>query len=147
MKFPALRLALAALLLFAGLSQAQVEDTSVAFGPYTVHYSVFHSSFVPADIASLHGLTRAKDQALINIAVQDTASGQSVPARVTGHARNLMQQQKAISFKTISEPDASYAIGSLRHGNEEVFHFTLQVAPEGADQAYELNFTRKLYRD
>lgn len=127
-------------------SLAQIEDTSATFGPYTVHYSVFNSQFVTPEIAQLHGLVRAKDQALINIAVQNTATGASVPAVVSGQARNLIQQSEPLSFRTITEADASYAIASLRHTNEEVMHFLINITPEGGSTPYELKFVRKLYR-
>ena len=100
-------------------------DSTQEFDNYLVHYSVFNSAFIPADIAKLHNLVRAKDQALVNISVQDKHSGESIAAQVEGTARNLMQQQKTLTFVTLQEPGASYAIAALRHSNEEVFHFDI----------------------
>lgn len=122
-----------------------VEDTETSFEQYTVHYSVFNSQFIPADIAKIHGLVRANNQVLINVAVEDRSTGQTVKARITGTAKNLIQQSKNLDFKAIEEPNAFYAIAALRHTNEEVFHFYVDVLPEGESQTLSVKFTRKLY--
>lgn len=117
------------------------------FGDYVVHYSTFASLFVPADIAKVHDLVRAKDKSFINIAVQRKADGAPVAAQVTGTAKNLMQQVKNVPFKTIEEPDAVYYIGSIRHTNEETLHLDLTVTPEGAAEPLQFRLTRKLYTE
>lgn len=116
-------------------------------GEYLVHYSTFASLFVPADIAKVHDLVRAKDQSLLNIAVQKKVDGSPVAAQVSGTAKNLMQQVKQISFKTIDEPDAIYYIGAIRHTNEEILHLDLAIVPEGESQPLEFRLTRKLYTE
>lgn len=128
-------------------SFASEQDSTKVFGPYTVHYSTFNSLFVPADIAKIHQLVRAKDQTLINIAVQKTADGSPVAARVTGTAKNLLQQQKTIDFKTIQEQDTVYYIGALRHTNEEMFHLDFVVLPEEETQPLTFRLSRKLYTE
>lgn len=132
-------------LLSAGVFAA--EDNSQTFGIYTVHYSTFNSLFVPAEVAKIHGIVRAKDQTLINIAIKETATNRAVAAEVTATAKNLMQQSKTVSFKTITEADAVYYIGALRHTNEEVFHLDFKILPEGANQPIEFRLTRKLYTE
>jgi len=144
-------LRLLALLLSTGIAvySAQAEEISSSknFGTYTVHYSTFNSLFVPAEIAQIHKLVRAKDQTLINIAVQKTADGEAVPARITGSAKNLLQQVKTVDFKTIEEPGAIYYLGALRHTNEEVFHLDFAIVPEGESSPLQLRLTRKLYTE
>lgn len=127
---------------------ALAEDlSSKDFGVYTVHYSTFNSLFVPAEIAEVHGLVRARDQTLINIAVQKTADGKAVPAQITGTAKNLLQQLKTLSFKTIEEPGAVYYLGALRHSNEEIFHLDFTIVPQGETTPLQLRLTRKLYTE
>lgn len=121
------------------------DESSRAFGKYTVHYSTFNSLFISADIAKLHGLVRAKDQTLINISVQETETGKSVVADVAATAKNLMQQVKSITFKKIEEPGAVYYIGSLRHSNREVFHLDFSVGVEGEVSPMTFKLTKKLY--
>lgn len=117
------------------------------FADYNVHYSTFNSLFVPADIAKVHGLVRAKDQSFINISVQKKSDAQSVMADVSGTAKNLMQQVKTIKFKTIDEPGAVYYIGTLRHTNEEILHLDFAVTPEGESVPLTFRLTRKLYTE
>lgn len=120
-----------------------VEKDSEKIGNFTVQYTVFNSQFILADIANLHGLVRAKDQALVNISVLDNATGKTVAATIKGRAKNLLQQTKTIDFKAIQEQDAVYYIGALRHTNEEVFHFTIDINIDGQDHT--IKFIRKLY--
>lgn len=126
---------------------ANEQESTKVFGQYTVHYSTFNSLFVPADVAGIHQLVRAKDQTLINIAVQKTADGSPVAAQVSGTAKNLLQQQKNIDFKTIQEQDAVYYIGALRHTNEEIFHLDFTIVPEGETQPLTFRLSRKLYTE
>lgn len=139
----------AAVLFWCGIqsSYANEPESTKVFGPYTVHYSTFNSLFVPADIAKIHRLVRAKDRTLINIAVQKTADGSPVAAQVSATAKNLLQQQKSIPFTTIQESDAIYYIGDLRHTNEEVFHLDFVIVPEGETQPLTFRLSRKLYTE
>jgi hypothetical protein len=121
------------------------QDSTAVFGDYTVHYSAFNSTFLLPDIAANYGLVRAKNQTLLNITVQDK-TGQSIDAKLEGYAQNLMQQKKALTFKTIKEPHAVYSIGALRITNEEVFNFVITITPENTEP-FTLKFTRKLYVD
>ncbi len=120
-----------------------VQDSFTDIGDHTVNYTVFNSLFVPANIAGIHNLVRAKDKALINISVINDKTGKTVPAKITGTAKNLIQQSKALAFKTIKEPDAQYYIAPLRHTNEEIIHFAISVTVDG--QTHAIKFTRKLY--
>jgi len=123
-------------------------DSTQQFGDYTVHYSVFNSTFVTPDIAKIYGLTRARNQALINISVTRTLAGQTtlgLPAEIEGTATNLLQQQRSLDFAEISETNATYFIAPLRHTNEETINFTISVKPEDAPLAFTVKFARKLY--
>lgn len=122
-----------------------VVDNSQVFGRYEISYTAFNSQFISAETASAHKLVRAKDQALINVSVIDLKTGKTVRADVSGTAKNLIQQTKTLKFKAIEEPNAIYYIGVLRHSNEELFHFALNVAVD--KKIYEVKFIRKLYTE
>lgn len=124
-----------------------IDDDTREFGPYTVYFTTLNSTYIPAEVAAIHNLTRAKDQTLVNVAVKETASGKSVMAKVTGTATNLMQQNKKIDFKHIAEPDSNYYIGNVKHANEELFHIDIKVQPSDYDKSYPFRVTRKFYTE
>jgi hypothetical protein len=133
-------------LLFCLSANAQIG--SEQFGEYTVHYSVFNSTFIKPDIAETYGLVRARNRALINVSVTKTENGATtlgLPAVVRGRAANLLQQQQELDFVEFSEGGATYYIATLRHSHEETFHITVQVQPEPGARQFEVRFPRTLY--
>ena len=134
---------LMALASFAKAADLNQESTQV-FGDYTVHYIAFNSTFIQPEIAKSYDLVRAKNQALINITVQNKA-GQAIAAKLNGYSQNLMQQQKSLDFKIITEQDAIYGIAALRvTNNEEVMNFVIEITPPNA-KPFTLKFTRRMY--
>lgn len=149
---PRLSLKLLSLLLASWFlcAQALAQSGSETFGDYEVHYSVFNSTFVQPEVASTYNINRARNRALVNISVMRTESGQTSlgkPANVSGTATNLIQRQQELDFREISDGTATYYIASLRHIDEEMYNFKIQVTPEDGSRGYELTFSRKLYLD
>lgn len=135
---------------FAQINQTKEIQTSQKFGDYTVHYNVFNSKNIPAEVASLYKLTRSKDIALVNISLTKTENGATslgLPAKVSVKAVNLMQQVKALEFMEIKEPEATYYIAKFRHTNEEDIRFEVSVTPEGESKPLNVSFTRKLFTE
>lgn len=134
----------------AQTDQAKPIATSKTFGEYTVHFSVFNSTLVPEEIAKIYQLTRGSQQVLINISLTKTADGKTslgLPAQVSGTATNLIQQQRALEFKTISEGEATYYLAPLRHTNEEVMNFEIKVQAEAELKPFSVKFSRTLYTE
>lgn len=147
---------LSALLAFIPVvAQAQIDQpkeiqTFKKFGDYTVHYTTFSSKNMPAEVARVYQLTRAKDISYINISLTKTENGTTslgLPASITGKATNLLQQTKTIEFKEIKEPDATYYLAPFRHTNEEDFKFEIKVTPEGETKPMTVEFTRRLFTE
>lgn len=135
---------------FAQINQPKEIQTSQRFGEYTVHYNVFNSKMVPAQIADTYKLTRGKDSVLLNISLTKTSAGTTtlgIPAKVTAKAINLMQQTKVIEFLEIKEPDATYYLAPFRHTNEEDIRFEVSVLPEGESKPLSVSFTRRLFTE
>lgn len=122
-------------------------ETSRQFGDYTVFYSVFPSTFIQADIAKAYGFKRSTRLAFINIAVNRAGDIGGQPARIEGRAKNLLQQEQTLKFKTIREHNVVYYIAPLRTINEEIFHFSIDIQPESSEQSFTLTFSKKLYAD
>jgi len=128
---------------FQTLAQSN-EKPYQEFGEYKVFFTVFNSTFIEPEVASTYKLVRAKDRALINIAVIK-GNTYGLPAKIVGSAANLMQQKKQLEFSEITEQGATYYLASLFHLDQEVIHFTIDITPEGETQPHQLIFTRKLY--
>lgn len=138
----------ASIQVIAQTDQAKPVQTMQVFGDYTVHFTVFNSTFITPDIARAYALTRGDNQVLINISVTKTSGGLTslgLPAQITGTATNLIQQQQILDFKTISEGEATYYLASLRHTNEETINFSAEVQPEGVTAPFTVKFTRTLH--
>ncbi|RYY02756.1 MAG: DUF4426 domain-containing protein [Gammaproteobacteria bacterium] len=135
---------------FAQINQPKEIQTSQKFGEYTVHYNVFNSKMVPAQIADTYKLTRGKDSVLLNVSLTKTEEGKTtlgIPAKVSAKAINLMQQTKVIEFLEIKEPDATYYLAPFRHTNEEDIRFEVSVLPEGESKPLSVSFTRRLFTE
>lgn len=134
----------------AQTDQAKPVETSQKFGDYTVHFSVFNSTFITPEVAKLYQLTRGGNQVLVNISLTKTVEGNTtlgLPAVVSGTATNLIQQQRALEFKAINEGEATYYLAPLRHTNEEVVNFVIQVQAETETAPFTVRFNRTLHTD
>jgi uncharacterized membrane protein len=135
---------------YAQTNQTKEIQTFQKFGEYTVHYNVFNSKSIPAEVAKLYNLTRSKDIALVNISLTKTENGVTslgLPAKVSVNAVNLMQQTKALEFKEIKEPEATYYLAPFRYTNEEDIRFEVSVLPEGESKPLTVSFTRRLFTE
>jgi hypothetical protein len=141
--------------LIALTAQAQIDQpkeiaTQQQFGVYTVHYNVFNSTDIPANVAEAYKLVRGKDRALVNISVTKTENGATslgLPAQVSGVRRNLMQQKQTLKFIEVSEGDATYYLAPFVFNNEELLHFDIELNVEGAARPLKITFNRTLYAD
>ena len=132
--------------LFFSSSSIGEENYYKEFDGYKVHYSVFSSTSISAEMARRYGLVRSQDRVFVNIAVvpEDKEFG-GVAAKVTGSAKNLIQLESRLDFKEIKEQDAVYYLATLRHTNNEIFHFAITVDPPGSNGPFELTFTKELF--
>lgn len=141
--------------LIALTAQAQIDQpkeiaTQQQFGVYTVHYNVFNSTDIPANVAGAYKLVRGKDRALVNISVTKTENGATslgLPAQVSGVRRNLMQQKQTLKFIEVSEGDATYYLAPFVFNNEELLHFDIELNVDGAARPLKITFNRTLYAD
>jgi hypothetical protein len=83
---PLLALTLGAALCSASTARAETRR----FGAFEVHYSVFTSSFLQPGIAAAYGIVRARDRAVLNVAVRNAAG--SMEAQLTGTRGDLIRK-------------------------------------------------------
>lgn len=134
----------------AQINQTKEIQTLQKFGEYTVHYNVFNSKSIPAEVAKTYQINRGKDIALINISLTKTnndSTSLGIPAKISVKAINLMQQTKNVDVTEIKETDATYYLASFRYTNEEDFRFEVNVLPEGESKPLTVSFTRRLFTE
>ena len=143
-----LLLSLVACVVQAQIDQPKEISTTEKFGDYTVHYTVFNSTDIPAKVAEAYKLVRGKDRALVNISLTKTENGVTslgLPAQISGKTKNLMQQQQALKFIEISEGEATYYLAPFVFNNEELLHFEIQVSESEDSKPMLVKFNRTLY--
>ncbi len=136
---------LSAIALFSLNSYA---ENSKEFGDYVVHYNAFRSDTISPEVAKQHGLARANNRVLINIALLKkvlNTTGKPTAAKVSGHASNLTGQLKQLEFKEITEGNAIYYLAETKISDGEFLKFDLKITPEGETRAARLQFNKRFF--
>ncbi|KJZ65661.1 DUF4426 domain-containing protein [Pseudomonas fluorescens] len=111
------------------------------FGDVTVHYNTFNSTFLTPDIAKAAGLTRSKNQGVINVSV--LKDGKPLSAEVSGSVKDLTSQTVPLKFKQITEQGAIYYIAQFPVDQQEVRTFDIKV--QNGDKINTINFNQELF--
>jgi len=131
------------LTLLAGAGHAEMRQ----YGSFEVHYSVFSSSFLQPGIAAAYGIVRAKDRALINIAVRrGTGDAATVSALPSGTRGDLIHKTP-LEFREIREEQAVYYIAEFGFVSGETQYFDIAILPAGESRPLVLQFNHVLYAD
>lgn len=118
--------------------------SSEVFGHFEVHYSVFPTAFLSAEVAEAYGVVRADNRALITVAVtdRDNPLGGGLPATISGSRTDLIQRH-ALEFQTVREQSATYFISEFRFTDRDRWIFDISVTPEGSNRALPLHFEKR----
>ena len=135
-------------MVFCSTALAQ-DSTSVRKGNYEVYYSVFNSSFLQPETAVAVGVKRAKNVALINIAIiehlSDGTTQASKAGMIKGTAFNLVHKN-TLDFQEIVEPDAVYYLAKFKISNDnEKIVIKAAVKPENSQQVIDVDFEHHFY--
>ena len=123
------------------------EENSQTFGEYSVHYSIFPSTFLTADVARAYGIKRSKHENLINVFVSKEDKKGGVKVNINGNARNLMQQQQPFQFQEILEDDTVYYIAPFKVSSDEILHFEVICTLPDTGKELKVKFTKKIYKN
>lgn len=126
------------------LSLPALAERKQSFGDLDVHYSAFNSSFLQPEIAAAAGLSRGKQQGVLNISV--LKAGQPAAAVVSGEMRNLLGQIHRLSFKQVSEGEAIYYLAQFPIEQQETLRFSLKIQADGG-ASHSLDFNQELFPD
>jgi hypothetical protein len=116
-------------------------DRQEKFGDVTVHYNTFNSTFLTPDIAKAAGLTRGKNQGVINVSV--LKDGKPQTAEVNGTVKDLTSQSVSLNFKQITEQGAVYYIAQYPVDQQETRTFQINV--KTGDKINTINFNQELF--
>jgi hypothetical protein len=125
------------------LSGPAVAEQKVQVDEFEIHYTAFPSLLVPADTASLHGLTRAENRLLLNLSVRRT--GKPVPAVVTGQVLNILNQSQPLTFFEVKEQTAIYYLAEVVNQEKDWLRFTLEIEFSKDHPPYVIEFNRQYY--
>tara|TARA_A100001037_G_C15124757_1_gene625600 strand:- start:508 stop:942 length:435 start_codon:yes stop_codon:yes gene_type:complete len=133
------------LLLIASLaiSSGVFGEQMQRFGNLEVHYIVVPTTFLDPKVAQSYSISRAKNQAIVNLSVINN-SGNAIKCSIEGEALNLLGQRSRLEFREIVEDKAIYYIAQLRHDDEEIMRFLIDILMP-SNQSITLEFNQKLY--
>ncbi|MDK1023765.1 MAG: DUF4426 domain-containing protein [Gammaproteobacteria bacterium] len=113
------------------------------FGEVTVFYNSIKSTLIPEQVAVVHGIVRAENRAVINIAIKKNDN--PAAARVTGFSTNLISQTNELVFIEVREQSAIYYLASSVVGKNEILRFTINIEIEDHNEPILLNFEQGYY--
>lgn len=134
---------LPAVLLTALISAPASAERMQRIGPFEAHYSLVPTTMLSAEVAAGYRITRGRDRALLNVTILDE-SAMPVQAEVSGVVRDLLGQPSDVAFREVLEGDAVYYLAEIRHEDQEVLRFTIDVGtPDGG--THQVTFQQKMY--
>jgi hypothetical protein len=122
-------------------ADAAKPERKEVFGDVTVHYSAFTSSMLQPDIAAATGLTRSKNQGVLNVAV--LKASKPAMAVVSGTVQDLTGRSNPLSFKQITDRGAVYYIAQFKIEQAETLTFDLNVETGGV--SHKLSFNQEVF--
>ena len=137
------------LTLLAMISAAPLAAETVIYGDTEIHYSIFNTSFLQPQVAEAYDIVRAKDRALINIAVRrklENNATEASAATITGTVNDLIHRRD-LQFIEIREQGAIYYLAEMKFINQETLYFDISVQPNAMETPHKLEFRHTFYRD
>ncbi len=138
-----LSLTVAALCLFV-MAPAATAAQFVNHGGYRIHYTTFPSTLIPPDVASVHGITRAENQVVLNISVRK--GDEPVGVELNGSVTNLLNQMTSLDFSEVNEQDAIYYLAHHTAIEKDILRFSITLTfDDDAVLPYQLEFVRNYF--
>ncbi|PAV25450.1 uncharacterized protein DUF4426 [Tamilnaduibacter salinus] len=138
-----LLIGLAVLPLSAGAGQYK------SFGDYQLHYSIFPSSTLQADIAKQYNLTRSRSIGVINVSLLKQSGNRLEPVngQVEVRIANDVQQEWFPGFRRIQEGEATYYLASFQFVEGDLLTFHISATVPGRDRPMRVRVAKTLFND
>lgn len=138
-----LKMCAATLLLLTLISGTALAEQKKQLGNWDVHYIAMPSTLIEPAIAKSYNIERSKFNGLVNISVLNTKDQKAQQVTISGSAKNLLGQQKELTFQQVTEGEAVYYLAQLPYRNEE--RFTLSIDISQGNQNQQLKFEHTFY--
>jgi hypothetical protein len=128
-------------------SLAQRIDQMKQFDEYYVFYNLLNTRFLEPEIAEKYDVPRDEDLALLTISVRGPNEEGEIteqPAQVSGVVSDLVQQ-RPLEFEEYQDPTAVYYLAEVPKEGKATLNFSINVKPKDSAEAYELEFSSRLY--
>ena len=130
-------------------------DQPIQWQGYDIHYTTLSSRLIPAEVAKLHGIIRADNRMVTNIAIRQTSEtsdetddekGEPVTANIHGTVTNLLNQQSVLDFTEVLEPNAIYYLANQLVDERDTLRYSISIQPQSSEATYLLEFGRDYYQ-
>lgn len=138
-----LKMCAATLLLLTLIPGSAMAEQKKQLGTWDVHYIAMPSTLVEPAIAKSYNIERSKFNGLVNISVLNSKDQKAQQVTISGNAKNLLGQQKSLTFQQVVEGEAVYYLAQLPYRNEE--RFTLSIDISQGNQSQQLKFEHTFY--
>ena len=141
------RAAIPALLLIASVALAQTPagEGVERFDNVSIYYGAQPTVRLEPEIAGQYNLQRSRVRGMLTVAVQ--VDGEPVSARIEARALNPRDQLQTVRMREHTGGEAVYSVGTYRMENGERMRFDLRIHPEGDDEDYRVQFSRRLFSE
>ncbi len=115
-----------------------------------MHWNVFPSTFLTAEVAEANQLHRSKSIGIVNISIMkenDDGTLSPVSGQLEGKLTNDIQQVKFLAFRRIQEGKSVYFIAEYQYTPGELITFNITARPVGHDQDLPVRFAHTLFND
>ena len=122
---------------------AALAEQKQTLGKWDVHYIVVNTTFFTPETAQNYGIVRSKYNALVNISVLDSTTGEAQVVSVKGLAKNLLGNSKTLNFKRVKEGEAIYYLAPLSFNDRETFRFNVDI--QRGNEVQTLKFQQEMF--
>ncbi len=134
------------LILTMGLFGAAHAEQKTVVGNFDIHYMAFGSTFLTPTIAKTYNIKRSQYTGIVNITVLDNRlkNKPSMPVKIEGVAKNILDSHVNLEFKEIREGDAIYYIAEVPYRDDGTIHFDIDIN-HGKELHTSVKFKQKFY--
>lgn len=111
-------------------------------GRYALRANAINSEFLPPGTAARHGIDRASDRGVLNLAVLEGegTARVTVPAKVSATKDNLLGQVEEIEMREVLDNGRVSYVGTFGFAPLRNLHFTITARPAGSRETLRLQF-------